>query len=216
LTTALIFGCGGHAKSVFDAVVREAKLDVVGFVDKSASTAGFMGKTVFAEADVLSGHVACEAAVLGIGDNVARRALYEALRGRFPDTRFSPVIDPTAIISPSARIGAGTVVLARAVVNTAAALGRFSVLNTGAIVEHDCVLHDFASLGPAAVIGGNCRVGAASHVGIGAAMKHGVSIGTNTVLGGGAIAVENLGDNAVYLGVPARRARDRGADEPIF
>ena len=44
---------------------------------------------------------------------------------------------PTAVISPSAEIGNGTFVMARAVANTNTVIEHGVLINSGAVVDHD-------------------------------------------------------------------------------
>ena len=70
------------------------------------------------------------------GNSARRQKLYElALSHGF---QVVPAIHPQAVISPSARIGAGVAIMAGAIINADAQIGDNVIINTGAIVEHDC------------------------------------------------------------------------------
>lgn len=89
------------------------------------------------------------------------------------------------------------------------ALGGHGIVNTGATVDHDCVVGDYAHLAPGVHLAGSVRVGEGAFLGIGSVVSPGVRIGRWTTLGAGAVAIRDLADGAVAVGVPAR-AREGG------
>lgn len=139
---------------------------------------------------------------LAVGTNATRERLAEQV---LAGGHSLPVwVHPSAVLSPTATLGAGTVVMARVVVNAEARVGRGVILNTGCIVEHQCEVGDFAHLSPAAALGGDSRVGARTHVGIGATLLHLASVGRDCVVGGGAVVLKHVPDGQTVVGVPAR------------
>ena len=56
------------------------------------------------------------------------------------------LIDPSAIISNSAIIGDGVVVMPNVVVNAKASISDGVILNSGSVVEHECVIGDFVHI----------------------------------------------------------------------
>ena len=109
--------------------------------------------------------------VIAIGDNAARKRKAETTKGEFPY-----FIHPNAIISPSADIGEGSVVMAGAIIGPNAKIGRFCIVNHGATCDHDCVIGDYAHIAPGAHLCGNVFVGEGTLVGVG------VGIGPNTTI----------------------------------
>jgi sugar O-acyltransferase (sialic acid O-acetyltransferase NeuD family) len=113
-------------------------------------------------------------------------------------------IHPTAWISPSASIGSGTVIMARAVVQSKARIGKNCIINTGAIVEHDCVIGNHTHLSPSVTLGGTVTVGEYVHMGIGAIALPGSRIGDRSVIGAGAVVLREIPSDVTAVGVPAR------------
>jgi sugar O-acyltransferase (sialic acid O-acetyltransferase NeuD family) len=147
---------------------------------------------------------------LGIGAAEARASSADrisAAGGAVPT-----LVHSGAVISPSAVLGRGAVVMAGVVVNADASVGAGAVLNTGCIVEHDCTIGDYALVGPNAALGGGVQVGNFSVIGVGAAVRPGVHIGSRAIVGAGSGVVSDVGDGQVVGGVPARPlARSRSA-----
>lgn len=217
----LVWGAGGHGRVVAD-VVRAAGGTVSGFVDRDAARVGRPAApgappVLLSEADLLrlladgQADGAWDALALGIGDNRARlRAFAAAAGGPWP-----VVAHPSAVLSPSAGLQAGTVVMPLAALNADARVGRAVIVNTGAVVEHDCVVGDGAHLSPRCVLAGGARVGEGAWVGAGATVLPGVSVGPWAVVGAGAVVVRDVPGGTVVAGVPARPLLRASEDAPV-
>ena len=142
-----LFGASGHGK-VIKEIIEAAGGRVVAFVDDNPMVGECAGVSVRHEAE------GCEPMMVSIGVNAVRRKVVERL-----DCEFGVAIHPTAVVSPSARIGEGTVVMAGAVVNAEAVIGKHCIINTGATVDHECVIGDYCHVAPGAHLCGQVKVG---------------------------------------------------------
>jgi len=131
-----------------------------------------------------------------------RRALCQALLAR--GATCPPLVHPEAHISPSARLGAGTVVSAGVVVQQDAAIGRFCLLNTGCTIDHDNVVGDFTSVSPGAHTAGGVTIGEEAFIGLGALVLNRVHVGRRATVGAGAVVLRDVDDGATVVGNPAR------------
>lgn len=217
----LVWGAGGHGRVVAD-VVRAAGGTVLGFVDADPARVGRppvpgAPPVLLAQADLLrvlergqGMDARWDALAPGIGDNRARLRAF----GRAAGAAWPALAHPSAVLSPSARVGEGTVVMPRAVLNADARVGRAAIVNTGAIVEHDCVVGDGAHLSPGCVLAGGARVGEGAWVGAGATVLPGIAIGPWAVVGAGAVVVRDVPGGTVVAGVPARPLSRGSEDAP--
>lgn len=155
-------------------------------------------------------------AVIAMGDNATRERVALELAGAWPEIRFAVIVHPSATVSPSARLGDGTVVLPGAVVHVDAVVGQHCIVNTRASLDHDGVMGDFSALAPGATLSGNVAVGRGAWVGAGAVVIHGKKIGEHTVVGAGAVVVRDLPPLVVAYGSPAKPVRARTADEKFL
>ena len=207
-TKVVGLGAGGHAKVVLDILCRQADVEVIGLLDNSPARKG----TTVAGIPVL-GDDACMADLLqqgvrhvfigvgGVGDNRPRQRVFEnALKMGF---EVVSAIHPSAIISPSATLGRGVVLMPRAVVNTEARLGDNVIVNTAAVVEHECVIGAHVHIAPGACMGGAVTIGEGAHIGLGAVLLPRVTIGARVIVGAGSVVLKDLPDLAVAAGVPA-------------
>lgn len=197
----VVYGASGHGKVVCD-VLLAAGLVVDGFVDDEPSRKGavVLGLPVLGTGDFLAGKGAQVA--LGIGVNAARAKVAE--RCAALGATLVTCVHPRAMVSPSAELGEGTIVMALAAINPDARIGRGVIVNTGSIVEHDDVVGDFAHVSPNSVMGGNCELGALSQLGIGATMLPGTRVGERTIVGAGGVVVRDIPAGVIAVGVPAR------------
>ena len=201
----VVYGAGGHGKAVAE-ILAASKRIVTGFIedDLALTDSKIIGFPLCVVDEWLSSHSGASVA-LGIGDNRAReRAGQLILRHSH---KLISAVHPAAIVSRSARLGAGVVVIAGAVLNAECELEEGVIVNSGAIVEHDVRIGRYAHLSPGSAVGGAAQIGALSHIGMGAMILPSKRIGENCIIGAGAVVVEDTPDNQVAYGVPARIRR---------
>ena len=132
-------------------------------------------------------------------------------------------IEPGAIIREQVEIGDNAVIMMGAVINIGAVIGPGTMIDMGAI------------LGGRATVGANCHIGAGAVlagviepasatpvivedgvlVGANAVVIEGVHVGKNAVVAAGAVVIEDVPENAVVAGCPARvvKMKDEGTTQ---
>jgi acetyltransferase-like isoleucine patch superfamily enzyme len=80
-----------------------------------------------------------------------------------------------------------------------------------ATVPHDTILGDYVNICDGATLGA-CQIGDDSFVGLGAVVNTGVTIGKNAFIGMGSVVVNDVPDNVVVFGNPARIIKERKAN----
>lgn len=200
----LIYGAGGQGRVVADAAAA-AGAKVLGFADDLVAVGTrVLGFPVLGDGRWLSRQKGALVA-LGVGDNAGRARIAAQIEEW--KLTLATVAHPSAVISPFAHIGLGTVLLALSVVNPGAQVGKGAIINTGAVVEHDTVVGDFAHVCPNAVMAGTARVGRLSQLGAGGTVLPGISVGDRSMVGAGAVVHRDVPDGCVAAGVPARVIR---------
>ncbi|HVV49918.1 MAG TPA: NeuD/PglB/VioB family sugar acetyltransferase [Polyangia bacterium] len=111
---------------------------------------------------------------------------------------------PTAFVAGSARLGAGSQVLAHAVVAVDVVLGEACIVNTGATVDHECRIGDGTHICPGAHLAGLVTVGDRVMVGTGATILPRVKIGNDAIVGAGAVVIRDVPPGACVVGNPAK------------
>lgn len=201
-----LIGGGGHALSLLDILPSSA--EVAGYVDLSPSplmegTVPYLGSD--GEFAGSTGPSECDIIVTLVSGRDCSLATRRRVIERYAAYHSPVTVAPSAIVSPSATLGAGTAVFHRAVVNAATSIGRHCVVNTGAIVEHGCTIGDNVFIGPGAVICGGVTIGDDTYIGAGAVVKPCMEIGAGCVIGAGAVVVSPLPSGGTYVGVPAKK-----------
>ena len=199
----LVIGAGGHARVVID-VIRAAGFEPVAALDSSGARSRCNGVDVIGGDDMAQSlfDKGLKRCVIAIGDNQLRWKLGERLREI--GFTFPPMCHPSAILSPSARIGDGTVIMPLAVVNAGAKVGRMVIVNTAAVIEHDCDVGDGAHVAPGSRLGGTVSIGTCTLVGIGSVVRPQAQIGDFAVIGAGSTVIEDIEGHHVATGSPAR------------
>jgi UDP-perosamine 4-acetyltransferase len=201
----VLIGAGGHAAVCLD-VLHSRGHAVVGAVSRDGSAAPGFAVPVLGTTDQLGEVIASwpsAAWFVAIGDNEARQRWIDTCAGR--GATLAVAIGPTAWVSPSATVGAGTFIAPHGVVNAGATIGGGVIVNTAAVIEHDCWIGAGAHVAPGAVLGGSVHVGDGALVGLGSRVLPGVRIGRGAIIGAGAVVIDDVDDGVTVTGVPARR-----------
>lgn len=203
----LLLGSGGHCGVVADALHRAFPNIEIGIVAKDGNANAPVNATVVGcDADLpalyANGWKHAFVAVGSVGDTALRVKLSNMLdKLGFEQPA---IIDPTAVISPSATVMAGAFIGACAIVNSGAVIGRCAIVNSGALVEHECTLGEFAHAAPRSILCGQVTVGAHTHVGAGSVLRQGITVGDHTLIGMGSVVTKDLPSGAVAFGNPCR------------
>ena len=148
----LILGAGGYGRTVADVARQLGIYDKIGFLDDrkvSPEVLGTCGEyALFCDENTVI--------YPAFGDNEIRLSWLERLLQE--DISVATIVHPTAYVSPTAKLGAGTVVLPRAVVNTGCEIKEGCILNIGALLDHDCILEAGVHLCPGAIVKAQNRI----------------------------------------------------------
>ena len=205
LEKIVIFGAGGHAKVVIDAIEMSGSHEIVFLADADNAHVGtrIKGYLVCSEQNGFAarksglGH-----AFVAIGKNESRkRVAHTAMEFGF---NLATIVHPAAIVSSEATLNAGTLVMPGSVINSDTLIGENVIVNTGAIIEHDCVIGNDVHIAPRAVLCGGVSIGQGTLVGAGAIILPGVKVGAQATVAAGAVVVSDVPDGATVKGIPAR------------
>lgn len=197
----IIYGGGGHGKSLIDLLRQLHIYRILGIVDDGIPAGTqILGLPVLGGAEILAGlyqqgvRLAVNA-VGGIGNIQVRLQVFENLRQA--GLACPAVVHPTAHVEPSATLASGVQVFAQAYVGSAAQVGFGAIINTGAILSHDCVIGEVANISPGAILAGEVEVGRAALVGMGATLNLRVKVGAWARIGNGATVKEDVPEKGV-------------------
>ena len=128
-------------------------------------------------------------------------------------------IEPGAIIREQVEIGKNAVIMMGAVINIGAVIGEGSMIDMGAILGGRATVGKNCHIGAGAVLAGVIEPASATPViveddvlvGANAVVIEGVHIGKNAVVAAGAVVIEDVPENAVVAGCPARVIKQKDA-----
>ena len=126
-------------------------------------------------------------------------------------------IEPGAIIRELVEIGDRAVIMMGAIINIGAVIGEGSMIDMGAVLGGRATVGKNCHIGAGAVLAGviepasaePVRIGDGTLVGANAVVIEGVQVGKNCVVAAGAVVIEDVPDNMVVAGCPAKVIKQR-------
>ena len=197
MANTYLFGASGHGKVIKDTLNANG-VKVEAFIDDNPNVNECGGRPVLHSAE------GCSPVIVSIGVNRIRKMIAERLQAADSSVEFATAIHPSAVVSPSAKIGEGTVVMAGAVINADAVIGKHSIVNTGATVDHDCIIGDYCHIAPGAHVSGGTHIGEGTWIGVGACVIQCLNIGKDCMIGAGSVVVSDIPDGVTAYGNPCR------------
>lgn len=184
-----LYGASGHGK-VIKEILESQNVVVEGFIDDNPDVKSLCGLSVKHSAE------SNDKIIVSVGLNATRKTIVEKLNCCFGEA----TIHNSAVVSASAKIEEGTVVMPGALINAEAKVGRHCIINTGASVDHECMLGDFVHISPHTTLCGNVTVGEGSWIGAGSTVLQGVKIGKWCVIGAGSVVSKDVPDGYLAVG----------------
>ena len=197
----VVYGGGGHGKSVIELVQRLGSYRVIGVIDDGLP----VGSQVL-DVPVLGGNAALEElarrglrlainAVGGIGNISTRLKIFALLQSA--GVTCPTVIHPAAFVETSASLAEGIQVFPHAYIGSSSHVGYGVIVNTGAILSHDCAIGDYTNISPGAILAGGVTVGQRNLIGMAVTINLGVAIGNEVRIGNGATIKADVPDGCV-------------------
>ena len=160
-----IIGAGTLGEIVLETAML-AGLTVHGFYDDVTEAAQYDGIPILGRLDDFRNDKSAMAqgAFIAIGDNLKRQACAESFRAL--GVHLHSIIDPRAMLSPSASLGEGNLLLAGSYVGTKCSLGSCNLIFPGVSITHHNEIGSFCFFSPNASVGGFTKIGDCCKVGM--------------------------------------------------
>ncbi|NOU65197.1 acetyltransferase [Paenibacillus sp. LMG 31461] len=200
----VVIGEGGHSKVIKEIIRSKQANQIVAMLDDKYTA--LMYKDGLYKGPISSAHHLIELGhelkwVIAIGNNERRKSIFTKIG--LPHEDYATLIHETAVISPSASLGHGSVIMANTVINADAQIGHHTIINTGSIVEHDCQIADYVHLAPKATLTGAVVIREGSMIGAGATIIPGKQVGEWATVGAGATVIHDIPSCRTAIGTPA-------------
>lgn len=209
-----IIGAGDLGVQLAHLAAATTQYSLVGFFDDTRTPGDVVaGRSVLGGVGAIGGLHAqnrfdCLSVAIGYKHLRARQAVYENLAGKIP---FATLVHPSATVDPTCWLGEGAVIYAGCVLDLNARIGRNTLLNVGCVVAHHSEIGDGCFLSPAVSIAGFVTVEPRCVLGIGTIVIDNLHIASGTRTGAGAVVTRSIERPGLYLGIPARYAKDTDA-----
>jgi UDP-perosamine 4-acetyltransferase len=196
----------GHAKVVSD-LAADADFEVIGLIDDFPENAGRSVRGVgvsgtSSNLEALRREGSAEGVLIGFGESKGRAELVRRVAAA--GYELPRLVHRSAHVRGSAELGPGVQVLALAYVGPDARIGAGVLINTAAVVEHDCAIADGAVVGPSVTLCGRVRIESDATIGAGATVLPDVKVGVSATVGAGALVRDDVADESLVAGIPAR------------
>lgn len=189
-----LFGASGHAKVIKDIIEAQGD-EVLCLFDDNPHCDNIHGCPVFkASGANVSGPM-----IISIGSNKVRKLISQRYL-----VDYAKAIHPTAMVSHSATIGSGSVVMHGAIIQSDACIGKHCIINSGASIDHECEIADYVHISPHATLCGNVHIGEGAWIGAGATIVPGINIGKWCTIGAGSVVVDDIPDGCLAYGNPCK------------
>lgn len=199
----IIIGAGGHARMIATSILKNKNMELAYFISDYKKT---KNETIFNIPVVSINNIKNKDLyyyIVGIGNNKERKNIYNNLKKE--RKKLISIIDNTAIININVSIKKGCFIAPGVIINTGTVIKKNTIINTGSIIEHDCQIGKNCHLAPGIKMAGYVKVGNCSFIGIGSSIKDKISIGNNVTIGMGSVVINNIKNNIIIVGIPAKK-----------
>ena len=205
----LIYGAGGFGREVYDLTARnnDAKWNEVIFIDDNCGgRKAFYGTVVMTLEEALATYPSESLeGIVAVGEPALRELLYNKLRQA--GIRLATLVDKTAVVSNTVRIGAGSIICEYVTLHSGVTVGEDVLIQPYAGIGHDVEIGNHTILSVYCAPGGGCKFGDRVFVGMQATIKEEISIGNDAIISMGAAVFRDVPPFSTVVGNPARATK---------
>ena len=212
--SVVVVGAGGFGREVLEIFKDHNRVsktwNILGFIDENEELHGKMlnGYPVLGGLNWLRKHnndnLGC---VCAIGTCEPRRRVVERLQRI--GINFHNAIHPSVIMSEFVELGQDVIICAGVILTVDIKIGDHVQINLNCTIGHDVVIERYCTINPMVAINGNDHLGEGVYVGTGTTFIQGVSVGDWSAIGAGAVVIDDIPENVIAVGVPAKVTKKR-------
>lgn len=209
----LILGAGAMAVQALDELPSESGYRIAGFVEErepDGSERTLEGLRVY-RIEELESLAATHSAIAWIGEPSLRRRMVQQVESY--GMPFITMAHPQSNLRRHAEIGEGSILGPFCIAFQYSRIGRHCMVLYQSTVGHHARIDDFVTIVDGVRMGGNIHIGEGAFIGQNACLREGIHIGRESIVGAGAVVLQDVPDGATVVGNPARELKTKG---PVF
>ncbi len=202
---SVIIGAGTYGE-VYYSYLKEAGIEIIGFIDDAPKSNNICNIPVLGKTDSLPSlrsKYGVEAVYCPLGNNKLRvKFLSYAKELGYKTPNY---IHPSVIISPNVTIGEGVYILLGTTIMPYTTINNYVMISMGVHLAHHSILEDGVFLSTGCNFGASITAHKYAYCGISSTIMTGINeLGENCLIGAGAVVINDVENNAVVAGVPAK------------
>ena len=197
----ILFGVRSPLVVDYEETCRRGSIDIIAGVSISGSSR-MLDTSVVVSFEEFEGS-SCNAGFITCAFSSSRRRELARLAQSVGLEPADALVDPTAVLPGSIRLGSGSFINACAVIGGASYIGEDVLINRAVSLGHHSLVGDFVSIGPGATLASNIQVGDGATIGAGAVVVPNIRIGQEAVVGAGSLVRRDVPDGTFVAGNPA-------------
>lgn len=207
---SIIIGAGTYGE-VYLAYLKEAGIDIVGFLDDDPKYIGQKVKGVqvlggVSRLEDLKETEKIEAVYCPLGNNKLRVKFLSMARDL--GYKIPNYIHPSVIISPNVTIGEGVYILLGTTIMPYTEIRDFVMISMGVHLAHHNILEEGVFLSTGCNFGASIHAHKYAYCGISSTIMTGMhELGEDCLIGAGAVVIKDVPASAIVAGVPAKVIR---------
>lgn len=202
-----IYGSGGLGREVVELAKQintvTKRWENIVFVDDHPNVMTKNGIKILTFSEVLASYSKNKIEIsIAIGEPEIRKMICEKVINK--GYCLATLIHPQVHIPETTEILSGATINIFSFVSCNVKIGSNVYIQPQTLIGHDCTIGDHCVISPCAALAGSCSVGECSYVGMGVRSKEKTQIGSSSIVGMGSVVLNNIPENVIAIGNPAR------------
>ena len=203
----VIIGAGGVGREVSLIIQQINELEqtwnLLGFIDDNTDNWGKVinGYSVIGGIDSLEFLSNDTYIVIAIANYKVKKNIVNKVNNKF---KFATIVHPKVWIHDYMTVGQGTIIYEGAILTANIEIGNYVIISPKCGVGHDSIIKDYVSLLWNVNVSGNDLIEEGVMMGSGSTVIQGKKIGKGSIIGAGAVVVNDIESFSTAVGVPAK------------
>ena len=203
----VIIGAGGVGREVSLIIQQINELEqtwnLLGFIDDNTDNWGKVinGYSVIGGIDSLEFLSNDTYIVIAIANYEVKKKIVNKVNNKF---KFATIVHPKVWIHDYMTVGEGTIIYEGAILTANIEIGNHVIISPKCGVGHDSIIKDYVSLLWNVNVSGNDFIEEGVMMGSGSTVIQGKKIGKGSIIGAGAVVVNDIESFSTAVGVPAK------------